>query len=135
MPTQKNEYYYYRLYDDFFDQPAVQLIQSKEHGYEYLNILIELQALSSPHLGLLVTDSNQPHTPHTLAEVLTHHRVNRLIEALQLFLEYKLIHQDDQGVYGFPELLTNISKSTPNADRMRKKRREQHQQKLIKAGN
>ncbi len=90
------KYYYMRLKENFFDSSEISLLESMPDGYLYSNILLKLYLRSLRGEGRLAIN-NIPYSPEMIATV-THHPVETVKKALDIFQKLGLIEILDSGV-------------------------------------
>ena len=116
-----NKYYYMRLKDGFFEEDAVQIIESVPDGYLYSNILLKLYLKSLKFNGKLMFNERIPYNATVLATI-TGHQVGTVEKALQLFETLDLIEILDNGAIYMLDIQSLIGKSSTEADRKREYR-------------
>ena len=129
------KYYYMRLKDSFFEEDAVQIIESVPDGYLYSNILLKLYLKSLKFNGKLMFNERIPYNPTVLATI-TGHQVGTVEKALQLFETLDLIEVLDNGSIYMLDIQNLIGKSNTEADRKRayRARIEAEKAKLLSDG-
>lgn len=110
-----------RLKDGFFEEDAVQIIESMPDGYLYSNILLKLYLKSLKFNGKLMFNERIPYNPTVLATI-TGHQVGTVEKALQLFETLDLIEVLDNGAIYMLDIQSLIGKSSTEADRKREYR-------------
>lgn len=129
------KYYYMRLKDGFFEEDAIQIIESMPDGYLYSNILLKLYLKSLKFNGKLMFNERIPYNPTVLATI-TGHQIGTVEKALQLFETLDLIEVLDNGAIYMLDIQNLIGKSNTEADRKRayRARIEAEKAKLLANG-
>lgn len=99
--------YYFKLKDDFFDCPEMQILESQQDGYLYSNILLKLYLISLKRGGRLRLTVSIPYNAEMIATV-THHQVGTVERALKAFKDLGLIDMLSDGtiyMLGIQELI------------------------------
>lgn len=127
------KYYYMRLKENFFDSSEISLLESMPDGYLYSNILLKLYLRSLRGKGRLAIN-NIPYSPEMIATV-THHPVETVQKALDIFQKLGLIEILDSGVIYMKDLLEGLEKdfSTLKIKRSSRQEAEQFRQALAQA--
>jgi len=120
MAENKN-YWYLRLKEHFFDEDAIQILESMQDGYLYSNILLKLYLKSLKGDGKLMFNNVIPYNSNVLATI-THHQVGTIERALNVFQEMNLIEILDNGAIYMLNIQDLIGKSSTEADRKREYR-------------
>ena len=115
------KYYYMRLKENFFDSSEISLLESMPDGYLYSNILLKLYLRSLRGEGRLAIH-DIPYSPEMIATV-THHPVETVQKALDIFQSLGLIEILDSGVIYMLHIQEFIGTSSTEADRIRAYRR------------
>lgn len=124
-----------RLKENFFDEDAIQILESMQDGYLYSNILLKLYLKSIKRDGKLMFNDVIPYNSTVLATI-THHQVGTIERALQIFQKMKLIEILDNGAIYMLDIQSLIGKSTTEADRKRSYRaRIDAEKKVLKLKN
>ena len=123
------KYYYMRLKENFFDSSEIILLESLPDGYLYSNILLKLYLRSLPGKGRLAIN-NIPYSPEMIATV-THHPVETVKKALDIFQKLGLIEILDSGVIYMLNIQEFIGESITEADRIRAYRQRIAQEKDV----
>ena len=123
------KYYYMRLKENFFDSSEIILLESMPDGYLYSNILLKLYLRSLPGKGRLAIN-NIPYSPEMIATV-THHPVETVKKALDIFQKLGLIEILDSGVIYMLNIQEFIGESSTEADRIRAYRQRIAQEKDV----
>ena len=111
------KYYYMRLKENFFDSSEIILLESMPDGYLYSNILQKLYLRSLRGKGRLAIN-NIPYSPEMIATV-THHPVETVQKALDIFQNLGLIEILDSGVIYMLNIQEFIGQASTEADRKR----------------
>lgn len=111
------KYYYMRLKENFFDSSEISLLESMPDGYLYSNILLKLYLRSLRGEGRLAIN-NIPYSPEMIATV-THHPVETVQKALDIFQKLGLIEILDSGVIYMLNIQEFIGQASTEADRKR----------------
>lgn len=125
-----NKYYYMRLKDGFFEEDAIQIIESVPDGFLYSNILLKLYLKSLKFNGKLMFNERIPYNPTVLATI-TGHQVGTVEKALQLFETLDLIEVLDNGAIYMLDIQSLIGKSSTEADRKREYRAKIDAEKAV----
>ena len=123
------KYYYMRLKENFFDSSEISLLESMPDGYLYSNILLKLYLRSLRGEGRLAIN-NIPYSPEMIATV-THHPVETVQKALDIFQNLGLIEILDSGVIYMLNIQEFIGASSTEADRIRAYRQRIAQEKGV----
>ena len=123
------KYYYMRLKENFFDSSEISLLESMPDGYLYSNILLKLYLRSLRGEGRLAIN-NIPYSPEMIATV-THHPVETVKKALDIFQKLGLIEILDSGVIYMLNIQEFIGESSTEADRIRAYRQRIAQEKRV----
>ena len=123
------KYYYMRLKENFFDSSEISLLESMPDGYLYSNILLKLYLRSLRGEGRLAIN-NIPYSPEMIATV-THHPVETVQKALDIFQKLGLIEILDSGVIYMLNIQEFIGESSTEADRIRAYRQRIAQEKRV----
>lgn len=123
------KYYYMRLKENFFDSSEIILLESMPDGYLYSNILLKLYLRSLRGKGRLAIN-NIPYSPEVIATV-THHPVETVKKALDIFQKLGLIEILDSGVIYMLNIQEFIGESSTEADRIRAYRQRIAQEKDV----
>ena len=123
------KYYYMRLKENFFDSSEISLLESMPDGYLYSNILLKLYLRSLRGEGRLAIN-NIPYSPEMIATV-THHPVETVKKALDIFQKLGLIEILDSGVIYMLNIQDFIGESSTEADRIRAYRQRIAQEKDV----
>ncbi len=123
------KYYYMRLKENFFDSSEIILLESMPDGYLYSNILLKLYLRSLRGKGRLAIN-NIPYSPEMIATV-THHPVETVKKALDIFQKLGLIEILDSGVIYMLNIQEFIGESSTEADRIRAYRQRIAQEKDV----
>ena len=121
------KYYYMRLKENYFDSSEISLLESMPRGYLYSNILLKLYLRSLRGEGRLAIH-DIPYSPEMIATV-THHPVETVQKALDIFQSLGLIEILDSGVIYMLHIQEFIGKSSTEADRKRTYRQRIDQEK------
>lgn len=124
------KYYYMRLKEHFFESGEISVLEAMPNGYLYSNILLKLYLRSLRDEGRLAIN-DIPYSPEMIATV-THHPVETVQKALDIFQSLGLIEILDSGVIYMLHIQEFIGKSSTEADRKRTYR--QRIDKEIEAG-
>lgn len=111
------KYYYMRLKENFFDSSEISLLETMPDGYLYSNILLKLYLRSLRGEGRLAIN-NIPYSPEMIATV-THHPVETVQKALDIFQNLGLIEILDSGVIYMLNIQEFIGQASTEADRKR----------------
>ena len=103
------KYYYMRLKENYFDSSEISLLESMPDGYLYSNILLKLYLRSLRGEGRLAIH-DIPYSPEMIATV-THHPVETVQKALDIFQSLGLIEILDSGVIYMLRIQEFIGKS------------------------
>ena len=123
------KYYYMRLKENFFDSSEISLLESMPDGYLYSNIPLKLYLRSLRGEGRLAIN-NIPYSPEMIATV-THHPVETVKKALDIFQKLGLIEILDSGVIYMLNIQEFIGESSTEADRIRAYRQRIAQEKDV----
>jgi predicted phage replisome organizer len=123
------KYYYMRLKENFFDSSEISLLESMPDGYLYSNILLKLYLRSLRGEGRLAVN-NIPYSPEMISTV-THHPVETVQKALDIFQNLGLIEILDSGVIYMLNIQEFIGASSTEADRIRAYRQRIVQEKGV----
>lgn len=128
-------YYYLKLKENFFDSDEMVLLESMPDGYIYSNILLKLYLRSLKHEGKLMFNDRIPFNSTMLATI-TRHSVGVVEKAVQIFRDLQLIEVLNNGAIYMSDIQSFIGKSSTEADRKRKYRKEieEAKQNLITSG-
>ena len=129
------KYYYMRLKDNFFEEDAIKIIESRPDGHLYSNILMKLYLKSLKYNGKLMFNERIPYNPEVLATI-TRHQVGTIEKALKLFKDLDLIEILDNGAIYMLDIQNLIGKSSTEADRKKayRKRIDEEKAKLLSIG-
>lgn len=94
----RKERSYLKLYENFYKQDEIALLESFENGYLYSNILMKMYCYSLQYGGRVMYSEYLPHTDETIAK-LTGHDISIVKSALEKFKELKLAEQYYDGRY------------------------------------
>lgn len=108
------KYYYMRLKENYFDSSEISLLESMPNGYLYSNILLKLYLRSLRGEGRLAIN-DIPYSPEMIATV-THHPVETVQKALDIFQSLGLIEILDSGVIYMLHIQEFIGTSSTEAD-------------------
>lgn len=128
MADVKN-YYYLRLKEGFFEDDAIQILESMQDGYLYSNILLKLYLKSLKFDGKLMFNERIPYNATVLATI-TRHNVGTVEKALDVFKELGLIEVLDNGAMYMLDIQNFIGKTSTEADRKRAYRERIEKEKL-----
>ena len=117
------KYYYMRLKENFFDDDAMQILESMPDGYLYSNILLKLYLKSLKYNGKLMFNDRIPYNAQVLATI-TRHQVGTIEKALEIFINLGLIEVLDNGAIYMLDIQNYIGKSSTEADRKRNYRNQ-----------
>lgn len=117
------KYYYMRLKENFFDDDAMQILESMPDGYLYSNILLKLYLKSLKYNGKLMFNDRIPYNAQVLATI-TRHQVGTVEKALEIFINLGLIEVLDNGAIYMLDIQNYIGKSSTEADRKRNYRNQ-----------
>lgn len=133
--SDNKRYYYLKLKENFFDSDEMVLLESMPDGYIYSNILLKLYLRSLKHEGKLMFNDRIPFNSTMLATI-TRHSVGVVEKAVQIFRDLQLIEVLDNGAIYMSDIQSFIGKSSTEADRKRKYRKEieEAKQNLITSG-
>ncbi|MDK8502110.1 phage replisome organizer N-terminal domain-containing protein [Aerococcus sp. UMB1112A] len=115
------KYYYLKLKENFFEDPAIIILEDMQDGYKYCNILLKLYLRSLKGEGKLTFKSKIPYSPSLLAKI-TRHRQQDVERAIEIFEELELIEVLDNGAIFVSDIQNFIGKSSTEADRKREYR-------------
>lgn len=115
------KYYYLKLKENFFEDPAIIILEDMQDGYKYCNILLKLYLRSLKGEGKLTFNSRIPYTPSLLAKI-TRHRQQDVERAIEAFKELELIEILDNGAIFISDIQNFIGQSSTEADRKREYR-------------
>lgn len=127
------KYYYLRLKEDFFDDDAIQILESMPDGYLYSNILLKLYLKSLKMGGKLMFNERIPYNPTVLATI-TRHQVGTVEKALGIFKELGLVEILDNGAMYMLDIQNYIGKTSTEADRKREYRERIEREKIVLIG-
>lgn len=129
------KYYYMRLKENFFDDDAMQILESMHDGYLYSNILLKLYLKSLKSNGRLMFNDRIPYNAQVLATI-TRHQVGTVEKALKVFSDLGLIEVLDNGAIYMLDVQNYIGKSSTEADRVRNCRQKiEGEKKMLESGN
>lgn len=115
------KYYYLKLKENFFEDPAIIILEDMQDGYKYCNILLKLYLRSLKGEGKLTFNSKIPYSPSLLAKI-TRHRQQDVERAIDAFKELELIEVLDNGAIFISDIQNFIGQSSTEADRKREYR-------------
>lgn len=127
------KYYYLRLKEDFFEDDAVQILESMQDGYLYSNILLKLYLKSLKYDGKLMFNERIPYNA-TVLSTITRHQVGTVEKALSVFNELGLIEVLDNGAMYMLDIQNFIGKTSTEADRKRAYRERIEEEKQLLLG-
>lgn len=127
------KYYYLRLKEDFFDDDAIQILESMPDGYLYSNILLKLYLKSLKFNGKLMFNERIPYNA-TVLGTITRHSVGTVEKALSIFKDIGLIEILDNGAMYMLDIQNFIGKTSTEADRKRSYRERIEKEKLELSG-
>ncbi|MGM7556964.1 phage replisome organizer N-terminal domain-containing protein [Aerococcus christensenii] len=120
----EKQYYWLKLYDDFFDDDTMTFIEEQENGKEYLLFYLKLCLKSLKDDGKLIKyvgNSLIPYSDKALAK-LTNTRIEIVTEAIKLFKRIGLITITDLEEIFMTQVEEMTGRETRAASRMRKHR-------------
>ena len=126
--SDNKKYYYLKLKENFFDEPALELLESMENGYIYSNILLKLYLKSLRNEGRLAYNDRIPYNSKVIAQ-MTKHNIDVVEKAIRTFKELDLIEILDNGAIYMLDIQNFIGKSTTEADRIRNYRNRINEEK------
>lgn len=115
------KYYYLKLKENFFDTEEMKIMQSRQDGYIYSDILLKLYLKSLKSGGRLMYRGIIPYTSDLIA-ALTNHQVGTVEKALEVFRQLGLIEILDNGAIYMMDIQNFIGRSSSEADRKREYR-------------
>ena len=116
--SDRRNYYYLKLRDNFFDSDSMILMENMKDGYLYSNILLKLYLKSLKDGGRLMLNGHIPYNSQMIASI-TRHQVGTVEKALQVFEELGLVEVLDSGAIYMLDIQNFIGESSSEADRMR----------------
>lgn len=116
--SDKKNYYYLKLKENFFESDEMVLLENMENGKEYSIILLKMYLRSLKDEGRLMIRNLIPYTPESLACVLRHD-VSVVEQAIEAFEKLGLIEKLDSGVIFMTDIQNFIGESSTDADRKR----------------
>lgn len=131
--AENKSYYYIRLKDNFFDEDAIQILESMPDGYLYSNILLKMYLRSLKYEGRLMYNERIPYNAQVLA-TLTRHSVGVVEKALQILRDLELIDILNNGAIYMIDIQNLIGKTTTEADRKRSYRLRIEDEKKLLSG-
>ncbi len=120
MSTNK-KYYFLKLKEDFFRDETILLIEDVKDGFLFSNILLKMYLLSLKNEGQLLLSQGIAYTPQMIA-TLTNHQVGTVEQALQIFMQLRLVEELTDGTLFMTNIQTLIGKSSTEAERKHKER-------------
>lgn len=120
----EKQYYWLKLYDDFFDDDTIAFIEEQENGKEYLLFYLKLCLKSLKDDGKLIKyvgNSLIPYSDKALAK-LTNTRIEIVTEAIKLFKQIGLITITDLEEIFMTQVEEMTGSETRAASRMRRHR-------------
>ena len=120
----EKQYYWLKLYDNFFDDDTMTFIEEQENGKEYLLFYLKLCLKSLKDDGKLIKyvgNSLIPYSDKALAK-LTNTRIEIVTEAIKLFKRIGLITITDLEEIFMTQVEEMTGRETRAASRMRRHR-------------
>lgn len=90
-------YYYLKLKEDWFDSDELKILESRENGYLYSNILLKMYLKALKNNGKLTFNEYIPYDIKMLSTI-TGHNVDIVEKAIKIFNAMHLIEILDNGV-------------------------------------
>ena len=119
LPMADNmKYYYMKLREDFFDSPEIAILECRQDGYLYSNILLKLYLRSLRDSGRLMLNGIIPYNVEMIAAI-TRHKQETVQNALELFQQLNLVEVLDSGAIYMANIQEFIGSSSTEADRKR----------------
>lgn len=94
--AEKQNYYYLKLKENFFDEDEIKILESMENGYLYSNILLKLYLKALKNEGKLTFNEYIPYDAKMLATI-TGHNIDIVEKAIKIFQTMHLIEILDNG--------------------------------------
>lgn len=94
--AEKQNYYYLKLKENFFEEDEIKILESMENGYLYSNILLKLYLKALKNNGKLVFNEYIPYDAKMLATI-TGHNIAVVEKAITIFKQMHLIEILDNG--------------------------------------
>ena len=123
------KYYYLKLKENFYDTDTMIILEGMENGYLYSNILMKMYLRSLKGNGKLMFNDRIPYNTQILAKIVRHNP-DVVEKAIKIFLELDLIQILDNGSIYMLDIQNFIGKSTTEADRVRKYRKQIQDEEL-----
>ncbi|HEX9061379.1 MAG TPA: phage replisome organizer N-terminal domain-containing protein [Clostridia bacterium] len=128
--SDNKKYYYLKLKENFFEEPALELLESLENGYIYSNILLKLYLKSLRNEGRLAYNDRIPYNSKIIAQ-MTKHNIDVVEKAIRTFKELELIEILDNGAIYMLDIQNFIGESSTEGDRKRSYRNRINKEKSI----
>ena len=126
--SDKKDYYYIRIKENFYESDKMAYLQSLPQGYEFSDILMKMYLKSLSHNGQMKISNRIPYSPETIAKI-TGHDLATTQKALMLFKELELIEILSNGFIFMLDIQELIGKSSTEADRKRRWRLQVEEEK------
>ncbi len=119
-----------RVNENFFDSDKMKILEAMPDGYLYSNILMKLYLKSLRTDGKLMFNERIPYNTEMLA-VVTGHKVGVVEKSMKIFKQMDLIEVLDTGEIYMLDIQNYIGKTSTEADRIKKYRKEIEDKKQI----
>jgi len=120
--SENRKYYFLKLKDDFFEQDSIVLLESRQDGILYSNILMKMYLKSLQYDGFLKVNEQLSMTPEMIA-TLTRHEVGTVERALKALTQLGFVEVTETGTLYMSQIETMIGKSSSEAERKATARR------------
>lgn len=116
--SDSKKYYYIRLKENFFDSENIIIIESMKNGIIFSNILLKLYLKSLKTNGRLMVNDIIPYNTKMISQI-TRQKEKIVKEALDIFIEFRLIEILENGAIYMCDIQNFIGESSTEADRKR----------------
>ena len=126
MAKSGERYYWMKLKEKFFDEPAIDWLEEQENGYLYSSIYLKLCLKTLNSNGVLarpVGDMIVPYEPSKLA-IMAKTTEENILNALELFQMSGLVEVLDTGEYYLMGVEKMVGSETEKAQQMREWRKK-----------
>ena len=101
--SNNEKYYYLKLKEDFFDSPAIKIIEYMSNGYKYSNLLIKLYLKALKFDGALRLNEHTPYNIEMISAAVGMD-IDTVRVAFDLFEKLKLVEILNDGTIYMPEI-------------------------------
>ena len=120
--SDNKKYYYMKVRETFFDSEEMKLLESQVNGTKYQNLYLKLCLLSLKSNGALLFKDMFPYDITMLSTVLRVD-IDTVKTGIELFQKLKLVDIIDDGTIYMSDIQSLIGKSSTEAERMAKYRK------------